>query len=163
MFRSRIPLGAGAALAAATFALAALVTAWTGLAAARTSATAARSGPAKIKLRSTDKGMILTNGRGFTVYAYGPDKRNKDMCAKRSGCLSVWPMVTTKGKPQAGPGVNRSKLGTIRVNGKTQVTYGGHPLYKYSGDFSPGDTSYIGFNLNGGVWKGVTASGKLVG
>jgi predicted lipoprotein with Yx(FWY)xxD motif len=162
MFRTRITIVAGAALAAA-LASAALGTALTGLASARPTASAARSGPANIQLRNTRRGKILTTGNGFTVYAFTADKRRKDVCVNRKGCTSVWPLVTTHGKPQAGKGVNRSMLGTIKVNGKTQVTYGGHPLYKYSGDFSPGDTSYVGFNQFRGVWKALRASGKLIG
>jgi predicted lipoprotein with Yx(FWY)xxD motif len=162
MFRTRITIVAGAALAAA-LASAALGTALAGLASASPQATAARSGPAHIQLRNTSRGKILTTRNGFTVYAFTADKRRKDVCVKRSGCTSVWPLVTTHGKPQAGQGVNRSMLGTINVNGKTQVTYGGHPLYKYSGDFSPGDTSYVGFNQFRGVWKALSASGKLIG
>jgi predicted lipoprotein with Yx(FWY)xxD motif len=161
MLSRRITRAAGAVLAAA-LASAALVTALAGLASASPVATAARSGPAKIQLRSTSGlGKILTNGRGFTLYAYGPDKRNKDVCAKRPGCLAIWPMVTTKGRPQLGRGVNRSMVGTIRVNGKRQVTYGGHPLYTYKFDL-PRDTSYVGINQNGGFWYALTASGKLL-
>jgi predicted lipoprotein with Yx(FWY)xxD motif len=162
MFRRRISLLAGAAVAAA-LASAAFVTAITGLASARPLATAARSGPAKIELRNTSLGKILTARNGFTVYAFLPDKRNKDVCVKRSGCTSIWPLVTTHGKPQAGPGVNRRMLGTIKVNGKTQVTYGGRPLYKYSADTSPGDTSYVGISQFGGKWDALRASGKRVG
>jgi predicted lipoprotein with Yx(FWY)xxD motif len=163
MFHSRIALVAGAALAAATLASAALLSAATGLAAASPSATAARSGPAKIELRNTSLGKILTNGRGFTLYAFSADKRRTDVCIKRKHCASIWPLVTTNGKPQAGPGVNRSMLGTIKVNGKRQVTYGGRPLYKYTGDFSRGDTSYVGINQFNGVWKAIMSSGQLVG
>jgi predicted lipoprotein with Yx(FWY)xxD motif len=162
MFRRPFTPVAGAALAAA-LASAALFSALAGPASASPSAFAARSGPAKIQLRSTSSGKILTNGRGFTLYAFTADKRRKDVCVKRSGCTSIWPLVTTKGKPKAGHGVDRSMLGTIKVNGKTQVTYAGHPLYKYTGDFSPGDTSYVGVNQFGGVWKALTGSGKLVG
>src|SRR5437588_6484087 len=60
-----------------------------------------------------------------------------------------------RGRPNAGPGVKRSMLGTIKVKGKSQVTYGGHPLYEYSGDTSPGSTSYVGVSQFGAKWRAV--------
>jgi hypothetical protein len=68
--------------------------------------------------------------------------------------------VTSNGKPIAGPGVSKSKLGTIKVGGKTQVTYAGHPLYTYSAE--PKGTSYVGISMFGAKWDAITASGKLV-
>lgn len=161
MLRTRIPIAAGAALAAAALASAALLVALVGAASARPSAVAANGG-ATVKLRSTSKGKILVAKNGFTLYAFTADKRNQDKCVTRSGCTGLWPMFTTRGRPNAGPGVKRSMLGTIRVKGKSQVTYGGHPLYEYSGDTSPGSTSYVNFSQFGGRWPAMNASGKLV-
>jgi predicted lipoprotein with Yx(FWY)xxD motif len=161
MFR-RIQLVGVATIATAGLALAALVIAMAGSAAARPSAAAAGSKGAKILLRSTSKGMILTNGRGFTVYAFSRDGKNKDACAKVSGCLATWPPITTKGRPQAGKGVKGSMLGTIKLGGKRQVTYGGHPLYGYVADSSPGSTEYVGVSQFGGSWPALKANGKLV-
>src|SRR5581483_12332032 len=100
-------------------------------------ATAAGGRAATVKLGSTSMGKILEAKNGFTLYAFTADKRNKDNCVKRSGCTGLWPLFTTHGKPKAGNGVKGSMLGTIKVNGKSQVTYGGHPLYEYTGDSSP--------------------------
>lgn len=48
-----------------------------------------------------------------------------------------WPAYLTSGKPVAGPGVNASLLGEMKVKGLgTEVTYGGHPLYLF--DSVPG-------------------------
>jgi hypothetical protein len=72
--------------------------------------------------------------------------------------------LTTAGTPKAGPGVNKSLLGTIKIaGGKHQVTYAGHALYKYAFAY-PGQNpvSYIGVNEFGGRWDGVTAAGKAV-
>lgn len=161
MFRSRIPIAAGAAVAVTVLASAALLVSLVGAASARPSAVAASRG-AMVKLRSTSVGKILVARNGFTLYAFTADKRNQDKCVKRSGCTGLWPLFTTHGRPQAGPGVKRSKLGTIKVNGKSQVTYGGHPLYEYTGDTSPGSTSYVNFSQFGGRWPAVNASGNLV-
>src|ERR1700733_12116107 len=162
MSRNRIRTGA-AVLAAAVLASAALLMSLVGSASATPSAVAAGAKPATVNLRSTSIGKILVNKRGFTLYAFLADKRNKDNCVTRSGCTGLWPLFTTHGKPKAGKGVNRSMLGTIKVNGKMQVTYNGHPLYGYSADTSPGSTSYVGVSQFGAKWKALNASGKLVG
>jgi predicted lipoprotein with Yx(FWY)xxD motif len=163
MFRSRIQVTAVAILSVAAVACTALVMSLAGAAAASPSAAAARAKPAKIKLRTTSVGKILVNNQGFTLYAFTRDKKNKDKCAGVNGCTGVWPLMTSHGKPKAGKGVKRSMLGTIKVHGKRQVTYNGHPLYRYSFDTSPGETSYVGQSQFGGVWRAVNASGKLVG
>lgn len=163
MFRSRIPIAAGAGLAVAVLAAAVLLVSFVGAASASPSAVAAGAKPATINLRNTSAGKILVNKRGFTLYAFAADKRNKDKCVTRSGCTGVWPLFTTQGKPKTGKGVNHSMVGTIKVKGKMQVTYDGHPLYGYTGDFSPGSTDYVGVSMFGAKWKALNASGKLVG
>jgi hypothetical protein len=71
--------------------------------------------------------------------------------------------LTTVNKPQTGPGVKRSLLGTTRLpSGKKQVTYAGHPLYKYAFNYGKGSTAYIGVFEFGGYWWGVRASGRAV-
>jgi predicted lipoprotein with Yx(FWY)xxD motif len=115
-----------------------------------------------IRLRATSLGTILANAGGRTVYAFARDARNQDRCAAIKGCTSVWPMVTSSGRPVAGPGVSRAFLGTIRVHGATQVTYAGRPLYTYAGDTGSGETGYVGISQFGGTWSAVTAHGRPV-
>jgi len=130
---------------------------------ALTGAALAASHPAKMKLRHTTLGKILTNGSGFTVYTFTRDKKNTDNCVHISSCTMFWPPVTTGGKPVAGPGVTAKLLGSIKLhNGKRQVTYAGHPLYTYIGDASPGQTSYVGIFASGGKWYAMSASGKTI-
>jgi predicted lipoprotein with Yx(FWY)xxD motif len=126
---------------------------------------------AKVQLRSTSRGKILVNGSGFTVYAFTRDPRNKDTCVNLSEsegygvthCTEVWPPVTTSGRPTAGAGVKSSLLSTIRLaDGRKQVTYAGHALYTYKPATERGETAYIGVKGFGGMWAGVTATGKLV-
>src|SRR5579884_2799644 len=66
---------------------------------------------AKLQLRKTSVGTILVNGRGYTVYAFTKDRRNRDNCQKSSACIHVWPAVATTGSPIAGPGVKRGLIG----------------------------------------------------
>ncbi|MBV9796556.1 MAG: hypothetical protein JO039_00800, partial [Solirubrobacterales bacterium] len=86
-----------------TLAFAGLVT--TGLA-------TASGGRATLELRQTKLGKILVNGRGRTLYLFAADKRNKDNCIARIGCLAVWPALTTSGKPVAKAGAKTSLFGT---------------------------------------------------
>ncbi len=66
--------------------------------------------------------------------------------------------------PRASHGIKRSLLGTIKIRGgAVQVTYAGHPLYRYSGDVSPGATDYVGTHQFGGIWRAITPSGAPVG
>jgi predicted lipoprotein with Yx(FWY)xxD motif len=119
---------------------------------------------AKITLEKTKKfGKILANSKGFTVYAYSIDTRNHDKCQSNQTCNSLWPPVTTKGKPVAGPGVRQGLLGTLKLkNGKLQVTYNGHALYTYVADGGPHQTFYVNQFQAGGRWPAVNAAGKLV-
>ncbi len=119
--------------------------------------------PAKVNLRTTKIGKVLVNSRGFTLYEFAKDARNKDNCFAHSNCITVWPAVTTTDKPIAGKGVKRSLLGTITLpNGRQQVTYGGHPLYTYIGDGGPGDTTGAGILQAGGRWYALSAAGHRV-
>lgn len=123
----------------------------------------AASGPAKIKLRKTAIGKIITNGSGFTIYMFTKDTRNHDKCVAIRNCKATWPPVMTHGKPVAGPGINASLLGKIKLpGGQNQVTYSGHPLYTYSADTGPGQTVYVGTPLFGGKWDALSATGKTV-
>ena len=88
----------------ATAAVAALVLALAGIA-------SAGGTRAKLQLRQTSKGKILVNSRGFTIYAFTRDGRNRDQCVKISGCAGIWPLVKTSGTPLAGPGVKASPSG----------------------------------------------------
>jgi predicted lipoprotein with Yx(FWY)xxD motif len=123
----------------------------------------AASSAAKVSLRKTHVGVILVNSKGFTIYAFAKDLKNKDVCVKISGCIAIWPPLTTAAKPIAGSGVNASLLGTISYKGNLkQVTYAGHPLYTYSSDTSPGSTSYVNQKAFGGRWPAMNAAGKEV-
>lgn len=126
-------------------------------------AMAARAGT-EIVVRSTSRGQLLTTRGGLVLFVFSRDRRNVDRCASMPSCASVWPIISTHGRPTAGRGVRRSLLGTIHVAGKgTQVTYAGHPLYRYAPEPTPGATDYVGAHASGGVWRAIRSSGALVG
>ena len=123
----------------------------------------AHASSAKLQLRKTSIGTILVDERGFTLYTFTKDARGKDMCATIGGCVSVWPVVSTGGKPIAGRGVAPSLIGTITLKGGTrQITYAGHPLYTYSADSRPAQTSYVNASQFGGRWPALNAAGQEV-
>ena len=123
---------------------------------------ASTSSTPTIKLMSTNKGKLLSVG-SFVIYRFSHDGNgHKNTCLKIPGCKGAWPALTSAGNPKAGPGVNKSLLGTITIaGGKHQVTYAGHPLYKYAFG-APHSTSYVGVNAFGGFWYGVNAAGNSV-
>ncbi len=67
------------------------------------------------------------------------------------------------GKAVGGPGIKSSLLGTTTLkHGVKQVTYAGHPLYTYTGDSGPGQTSYVNVKQFGGRWPALNAAGNEV-
>jgi predicted lipoprotein with Yx(FWY)xxD motif len=118
---------------------------------------------AKVQLRHTSLGNILATSSGFTLYEFTHDHSSANTCVHISGCSESWPALQTSGRPTAGRGVKASLLSTTRLpGGKTQVTYAGHPLYLYSGDSGPGETSYVGESLFGGRWYALNSAGHAV-
>jgi predicted lipoprotein with Yx(FWY)xxD motif len=125
--------------------------------------TAHSSRTAKVTLRHTRLGNILATSSGFTLYEFTHDHASANTCVHISGCSESWPPLQTSGRPTAGPGVRASLLSTTRLpHGKTQVTYAGHPLYLYSGDSGPGETSYVGESVFGGRWYALNSAGRAV-
>jgi predicted lipoprotein with Yx(FWY)xxD motif len=144
--------------------IAASVVLTTGVAAATAQGvTAHASAKPSIKLVQTSDGKLVAASNGHTLYMFTHDKSGKDTCQSISMCSGTWPAYTVTGKPVAGSGIKASKLGTVRLkNGKEQVTYYGHPLYKYAFDSGAGETGYIGASEFGGSWYGITAAGKTI-
>lgn len=125
--------------------------------------TAHASRAAKVALRHTRLGTILTTASGFTLYEFTRDHGTTNSCVKIESCSGSWPALQTSGKPLAGTGVHASMLSSTRLpSGKKQVTYNGHPLYLYAGDTGPAETDYVGEKAFGGNWYAINASGHAV-
>ncbi|HEY5045782.1 MAG TPA: hypothetical protein VII53_07985 [Solirubrobacteraceae bacterium] len=118
---------------------------------------------AVVKLGKTELGSILVSSSGRTLYEFSRDRPKQSSCATISGCPETWPALKTSGKPTASSGVKASLLSSINLpGGGKQVTYAGHPLYLYSGDSGPRETSYVGEKQFGGTWDALNASGHAV-
>jgi predicted lipoprotein with Yx(FWY)xxD motif len=118
------------------------------------------SGPS-VKLASTSLGKVLVDSQGRTLYLFEADKGAMSKCS--GACTSVWPPLTTTGKPAGGPGVQASKLGTSkRSDGTTEITYNGHPLYTFAGDSGAGQTTGQGLDDFGAEWYVLSAVGNKI-
>lgn len=135
-----------------------------GLAGSLPTATAAtRASGTQIDLHGSRLGKILVNSKGFTIYVFTADTKNHDNCQSKPHCTGTWAPVLTTGRPVAGAGVHQALLGTTMLgSGKLQVTYNGHPLYTYIGDFEKHATTYVNFPEYGGKWRAINAAGKEV-
>jgi len=99
----------------------------------------------------------LVDGTGRALYLFTPDRRGYSTCYR--GCARVWPAFY--GRARAGLGVHPWALGyTTRRDGRTQATYHGHPLYRYSGDWWPGQARGQGLD---GTWYLVDVMGNPIG
>lgn len=132
------------------------------LAAAALGATAdAKSKHAVVKTRMTSLGKILVDGKGRTLYLFRKDTGRRSHCS--GSCAAAWPPLTTRERPEAEGGAKQSKLSTRRrSNGKRQVLYNGHPLYRYAFDGAPGDTFGQGSTAFGARWFVLAPSGRAI-
>jgi predicted lipoprotein with Yx(FWY)xxD motif len=105
-------------------------------------------------------GTILAAGsKNLTVYLFEADKSGMSACSGE--CAHAWPPVLGTGK--ASGGAVSSDLGTIkRSDGKTQVTYKGHPLYYFIKDKDDGDAYGEGSKAFGAGWYVLKPSGQKV-
>lgn len=113
-------------------------------------------------LNSTDYGSkYLTDSKGLTLYLFTKEKSDKSECY--GDCATAWPPFLTKGEPVAGKGVDQELLGTTkRDDGKTQVTYDGHPLYYYVDEDEAGEILCQAVPEFGGIWYIVKPDGEAV-
>ena len=131
-----------------------------GLSIASASSSSAGTG-AKVATASSKLGQILVDKRGRTLYLFARDKRGKSACS--GTCAAYWPPLIASSKPSAVAGAKQSLLGrTRRADGRMQVTYRHHPLYRFSGDTRKGLTSGQGLDDFGGKWWAVSPAGNKI-
>jgi predicted lipoprotein with Yx(FWY)xxD motif len=131
-----------------------------GLSVASASSSSARAGT-KVAVASSTLGRILVDGHGRTLYLFAKDRKGKSACS--GACAVYWPPLIASGKPRAVAGARAPLLGTTRrADGRLQVTYRHHPLYRYAGDAKKGQTSGQGLNASGGKWWVLSPAGKKI-
>jgi predicted lipoprotein with Yx(FWY)xxD motif len=112
--------------------------------------------------RAVGIGPLLVNGKEITLYEYSKDKGTRSECNDDTGCsLSISPLLTN-GAPRAEGDAVAAKLGTTeRIDGTTQVTYAGHPLYTWRGE-EPGQARGRGVKAFDYRWYALRPSGRPV-
>jgi predicted lipoprotein with Yx(FWY)xxD motif len=106
-------------------------------------------------------GKVLVDSSGRTLYLFQKDSGTTSACT--GACAAAWPPLRASGKPAVGAGLSASKVGkSPRSDGKAQVTYNGHPLYRFQGDKQAGDTNGQGISAFGGGWFALSSAGDMV-
>jgi len=114
-----------------------------------------------LSANSTAKlGTVVVDGQGYTLYRFDKDSAKPPTSNCAGECAQQWPPVlATPGTPLTVEGVEQEAVGTInRSDGTIQLTLGGWPVYRFSGDPQPGATS--GQGNGGGEWAAVTPEGQ---
>ncbi len=96
---------------------------------------------------------VLTNSAGRTLYYNTQDRATKVTCT--GGCASLWPALTTSASTVSAPSGVGGNLTVFDGPDGHQVEYNGHPLYTYSGDTGPDQSTGEGV---GGIWFVATPS-----
>jgi predicted lipoprotein with Yx(FWY)xxD motif len=110
-----------------------------------------------VKVRASEFGRVLVDGRGQALYLFSRDGRGPSRCS--GACADAWPPLYSSGRPVAGSGASAAKLGTVpRAGGHLQVTYAGQPLYLYHAD-TPTKILCQDVDEFGGKWLVVKPSG----
>jgi predicted lipoprotein with Yx(FWY)xxD motif len=107
-------------------------------------------------------GPVLATGNGDALYDFVPDTPTHSACTN-DGCVFQWPPLLQSGPLKVAAGVNRALVGTLtRPDGSTQLSYGGHPLYRYNLDVQPGLITGQAIDQNGGLWYVLDAGGHEI-
>lgn len=124
--------------------------------------------PVMLKVSESEEyGRYLTDSKGRALYLFEADRQGmgyrKTSSECYAECAKAWPPLVTHGAPLAGSEVDDSLVGTAqRLNGATQVTYDGWPLYYFRGDEAPGQTRGQNIEGFGGEWYLVTPDGDEI-
>jgi predicted lipoprotein with Yx(FWY)xxD motif len=96
-------------------------------------------------------GSVIVDAQGRTLYRFTAEAQGLPVCT--GDCVGTWPPAlasSASGLPKHVATVKRPDGGGL------QLTYDGHPLYRYAGDQSKADANGEGV---GGQWFVVKAGG----
>jgi predicted lipoprotein with Yx(FWY)xxD motif len=115
-----------------------------------------------LTVQHSPEGKILATGAGNTLYDFAPDTPTHSACLN-DGCVFQWPPLLASSPLRFGPGIDPRLVGTLRrPDGSTQVSYGGHPLYTYDLDVTPGMVTGQAIDQDGGLWYVLDPAGKQI-
>jgi predicted lipoprotein with Yx(FWY)xxD motif len=95
-------------------------------------------------------GSVVVDAQGRTLYRFTAEAQGRPVCT--GACVSTWPPATVA----KATGLPAHVATVKRDDGALQLTYDGHPLYRYAGDSSTADANGEGV---GGQWFVVKAGG----
>jgi predicted lipoprotein with Yx(FWY)xxD motif len=127
--------------------------------AAKLKATPVNAG-STLSVTHTAVGNTLVDGNGRALYLFRADKPNHSTLS-RAG-FAVWPVFGSSRTPHATAGVSAAHIATIRSDGRSQVTYYGHPLYYYVGDKGSGEVKGQGLSEFGALWYVLSPNGHAI-
>jgi len=116
---------------------------------------------ASVGVTNTTLGTVVVDTTARTLYTFERDENHRSACY--GACAREWPPLLANGAAVARHGLERSLLGTAqRTNGDDQVTYAGHPLYRFVGDSRRGETAGEGLDDFGAGWDVLSPAGEKI-
>ncbi len=99
--------------------------------------------PPPTTVAQSSLGPVLTDAKGMTLYTFDRDPNGKSAC--NGPCATNWPpLISDDSTFPTG-----AYSFVLREDGREQWAYKGKPLYTWSKDAKPGDTTGENFN---NVW-----------
>ncbi|MBW5486877.1 hypothetical protein GPJ59_34850 [Streptomyces bambusae] len=116
-----------------------------------------KASPGLSVVRNPRLGGILTDAAGMTLYRFDKDSAWPMRIGCVGACLDTWKPAEPVDKANVS-GVSPGLVGTVkRPDGSLQLTIDCWPVYRFTGDKKPGDTTGHGKQ---GLWWAVTDTGK---
>lgn len=117
------------------------------------------AGSTQVKLiASTVDGLgdVLTDEEGHTLYRYAKDLSQPPKATCAAACAETWPPLISD-SPALVAGLDQQLVSSVvRADGRTQVTVGGWPVYRYAKDTGSG----VAFGQNvSNDWAAITPTG----
>jgi predicted lipoprotein with Yx(FWY)xxD motif len=115
------------------------------------SSTSATEPAVVTSVKKAKVGSVIVDAQGRTLYRFTAEAEGLPVCT--GACVGTW-VPALASSPSGLP----EHVATVRRpdGGKLQLTYDGHPLYRYAGDRSKADVNGEGV---GGQWYAVKAAG----
>ena len=113
------------------------------------SSTSGAGGAVVASAKKPKVGSVIVDAQGRTLYRFTAEAQGLPVCT--GACLATWlPALatSTSGLPNHVAAIRRPD------GGQLQLTYDGHPLYRYAGDRSKADANGEGV---GGQWYVIKA------
>ncbi|KQC01393.1 hypothetical protein AQF98_06700 [Pedobacter sp. Hv1] len=116
----------------------------------------------KTYVEGTGKTVYFTDAAGRTLYAFSPDKNNKNTFTTDLTKNGIWPIYEAELKSLPSV-ITKDLVGVIDVTtiGKKQLTYKGWPLYYFAQDAVRGDNKGVSIGAAPGFWPVLTVASTV--